>query len=147
MVMAEDDKSQQVLQEACQRCPGCCCKMFFMRGTKKKFREVLKQKRELNPKDPDLYQLRFILKHFRRIKDTRDEDAKSWQITTPYAYTCDGFDEEAGICTLYEQRPQLCRAYHCSHEGNLKGGRPDPEGFRHLASWDKMAALAAPQEG
>ncbi len=54
-------------------------------------------------------------------------DLRSWAEAAP-GYTCRHWDEETRLCTVYEDRPQMCREYpyagRCQHDCNCKFTAP-----------------------
>ena len=51
----------------------------------------------------------WILKHFKRI--SRVEAIRKRSTHSGYFYKCDAFDPEKNICTMYAERPRMCREF------------------------------------
>ena len=130
------------MQDACRLCPGYCCKLFFMRHSKKQMKALLTNAQEqlADGHNIEKYQefiadIKSVLKRIRRVRyPTGPEVHPSKFRADRYAYTCIYFDEENGVCGDYEGRPSMCHKYHCNAG---KGEIPTSKEFPHLAGWSK----------
>lgn len=95
--------------DAVHLCHGMCCRRRAGYTVELEPNEYGKYESEVHPTRP-----------FTNILATKKD-----------GMACFYLDEEKGLCTIYERRPKMCRAWHCSPEGQ----RGDKEIERRDAGW------------
>jgi Fe-S-cluster containining protein len=109
-------------------CSGKCCAVFNYPTTPDKLR-LRSEGREGFWPDQDRFLADMLVS---LTPDEAEERALRFEITPPSGfnlaswaeqgllYTCRHWDEESRLCTVYEDRPQMCREYpyagRCQHD-------------------------------
>jgi Fe-S-cluster containining protein len=74
-------------------------------------------------------------------------DLREWSEHTGPLYTCRHWDEETRLCTVYDQRPRMCRDYpyagRCQHDCECKFTQPDNVRTQFAAQRVRNAVRAA----
>ena len=85
--------------DICKVCNGHCCVGFTLTT----IRQDTNERVELTKKDTEYVHER-VGDFMEFIADDEDE---SW-------WKCNRFDSDTKLCSMYDERPDLCKSYHCS---------------------------------
>lgn len=115
-------------------CPGYCCAAFTYPRTLSQIR-----------RDPPAYDGEMIAdmlipltpkqarERYERFGGPAERSGFRWK-SRGHHFTCRHWDEETRLCTVYEDRPAMCRDYpygqECQHGCGRVGGLPSEERMR-----------------
>jgi Fe-S-cluster containining protein len=98
------------------RCTGHCCVLFPIPHSLNELQN-----------GRDRFQDGHLLADILVFKGTTGEEYNNGGVR--YWFTCSKFDKTTGNCTIYEQRPWMCREFpygrECEHEDCTEGSLPD----------------------
>jgi Fe-S-cluster containining protein len=106
------------------RCTGKCCRKFTMSASYERIQQMYQDWKKYgggNSRVPmnDVHIVALMLVPLG--EDTHDIDGVPFVHGPQMMYTCKHFDKDKGDCTIYAERPQMCREYpylsHCRYEG------------------------------
>ena len=117
----------------CLKCPGYCCS-YPVIALKKKDVKRIAEHFGLTYEKAETKYTRADHGHKRIMKRQRDEH---------FGRICQFFDTEARRCTIYEARPEICRAFpaekKCGYYEFLKFEREHQDDETHVATTDSSA--------
>ncbi len=89
------------------QCGGVCCRAFYLSCSRERLTELATHAREILEAVPQADD-----EHTQWARDTLVVDAMLIPLDSEgVRYTCNHFDWVNGLCSIYEQRPQMCREY------------------------------------
>ena len=84
------------MMDICKACSGHCCNGFSLSH------KVDGEDMCLIKKDTE-----YIHEHIGDFMEfNHEDDTVSW-------WKCNRFDSEVKLCSMYDERPNLCKSYHC----------------------------------
>lgn len=134
-------------------CPGYCCAAFYWPWT-------LRQQRERASRAYDGEQIAEMLipltpkearERYERFSGTKARPGTFTWEARGHHFTCKNWDEETRLCTIYEDRPTMCRDYpygqECQHGCGVKCGvsTADRRKIREEQIGNQWKAYVAPK--
>lgn len=104
--------------ELTRTCPGHCCVAFYLpvpHGRAEEIRDELRDGEVIADMVVPL-SLAEANERLERFGADREYGPES----EGHVYTCRHFDDETRLCTIYEQRPEMCRDYPYGHDGGCE---------------------------
>jgi Fe-S-cluster containining protein len=104
--------------EPARTCPGHCCVAFYLPTPHDRVEDMREGMRDGEVISEMVIPLSVSEANERLERFGSDReyapDAEG------YVYTCRHFDDETRLCTIYEQRPEMCRDYPYGHNGGCE---------------------------
>jgi Fe-S-cluster containining protein len=99
-------------------CPGHCCVAFYLPTPHDRVEEIAEGMRDGEVIAEMVIPLTVSeanerLERFGSGREYRKD-------SEGHVYTCRHFDDESRLCTIYEQRPEMCRDYPYGHDGGCE---------------------------
>jgi Fe-S-cluster containining protein len=129
-------------RESLPTCPGHCCAVLRLRDSLETLRA------EDDPESQQIADMVIPLTHRQAVARSRKFGSTCVIKATPAGpnsgwYACRNWDEETRLCTIYEDRPSMCRDYPYDRECRHGCGyRSPPEVVREWAEWRQTQAAA-----
>lgn len=93
--------------DICKKCCGKCCNPVFLKNDMEYFRDIAASDEY---SDETTENSSFIVNFFTRAPELDSTNHPTYM----FAYKCEFFDDDAGMCGNYQNRPPLCRNFECS---------------------------------
>jgi Fe-S-cluster containining protein len=120
-------------------CPGHCCVAFYLPTSHDRVEEMREGMRDGGVIAEMVIPL--SLSEANERLERFGSDREYGPESEGHVYTCRHFDDETRLCTIYEQRPEMCRDFPYAEDGGCEYGCGYCAPPATLAKWTLLKAV------